>query len=88
MALAQTVHAAGESAQMMEVPPNTHAVVLSVPDEQALLAIEAKLMDNGIAISSIREPDAPWDMALMAIGIQPQPRAKLKKLLGNLPLYK
>lgn len=87
-ALAQTVHAAGESAQNTVVPPNTHAVVLAVPDEKALLDVEAKLLQHGIEIKSIREPDMPWCGQLMTIGIKPQPREKIRKLLSNLPLYK
>ena len=85
---AQLVHAAGESAQNMEVPEGTHAVVLAVPDEQSLLSVEAKLAQHGLDFKSVREPDAPWNGQLMAIGIRPQPRKKLKKLLANLPLYK
>lgn len=88
VALAQTVHAAGESAQNTVVPPDTHAVVLAVPDECALLAVEAKLLRNGLELSAIREPDEPWSGQLMAIGIKPQPREKIKKLLSNLPLYR
>jgi peptidyl-tRNA hydrolase len=86
--LAQLVHAAGESAQNISVPPNTHAIVLSVPDEKTLLSVEDKLLRAGIEISSIREPDEPYCGALMAIGIKPQPREKIRKLLSNLPLYK
>ncbi len=88
VALAQTVHASGESAQNTKVPPNTHAVVLAVPDEASLLAVEKKLLEAGIEISAIREPDAPWNGQLMTIGIKPQPREKIRKLLSNLPLYR
>ena len=88
MALAQVVHAAGESAQNTSVPPTTHAVVLAVPDEKTLLEVEQKLLQAGIEISAIREPDAPWNGALMCIGIKPQTREKIRKLLSNLPLYK
>lgn len=81
------MHAAGESAQSTTVPPNTHAVVLACPDEAAILAAEEKLLQNGIEITSIREPDAPYFGQLMAIGIKPQPRKKLRKLLAYLQLY-
>jgi peptidyl-tRNA hydrolase len=82
------VHAAGESAQNVTVPANTHAVVLAVPDEDSLLLIEAKLSKAGIEFASIREPDAPYFGQITAIGIKPQPREKIRKLLSNLPLYK
>lgn len=88
VALAQVVHAAGESAQNTEVPPNTHAVVLAVPDEQALLAVEERFVHAGIEITAIREPDAPYFNQITAIGIKPQPREKIRKLLSNLPLYR
>ena len=88
VALAQCVHAAGESAQNTEVPPNTHAVVLAVPDEKTLLDVEIKLIAADVEISAIREPDAPWNGQLMTIGIKPQPREKIRKLLSNLPLYR
>ncbi len=88
VALAQTVHAAGESAQNTEVPPHTHAVVLAVPDEASLLVVETNLKLAGVDIAAIREPDPPWNGQLMAIGIKPQPREKIRKLLSNLPLYR
>lgn len=81
------MHAAGESAQNTTVPPNTHAVVLACADEAAILAAEHKLLEHGIEIASIREPDAPYLGQLMAIGIKPQSRKKLRKLLAYLPLY-
>lgn len=88
VALAQVVHAAGESAQKIEVPPQTHAVVLAIPDEVSLLEVEKKLLEAGIEISAIREPDAPYFGQLMTIGIKPQTREKIRKLLSNLPLYR
>jgi len=88
VALAQVVHAAGESVQNVEVPPQTHAVVLAVPDEISLLSVEKKLLEAGIEISAIREPDEPYSGALMTVGIKPQTREKIRKLLSNLPLYR
>jgi hypothetical protein len=61
---------------------------LQVPDEPALLALEAELIAAGIAHHAIREPDAPHNGALMAIGILPQARANLRPLLGKLALMK
>jgi len=88
VALAQTVHASGESAQNTKVPPHTHAVVLAVPDEASLRAVEKKLFEARVEMAAICEPDAPWNGQLMAIGIKPQPREKIRKLLSNLPLYR
>lgn len=67
--VAMCIHAAGESGG--GVPPGTHAVALSAPDEHALAQVEDRLVSNGIPHHAVREPDAPWDGALMAIGIEP-----------------
>jgi len=90
MMVAQTVHAAGESARLApELPDNTHAVVLSVPDEVSLLEIEAELLQAGIPHKTIREPDSPYGGAATCLGIMPMSRSKpLRKLLGGLPLLK
>jgi peptidyl-tRNA hydrolase len=70
------------------VPEGTHAVVLAAESEEALLRVEEKLRAANIEFAAIREPDAPWNGALMAIGVKPQPREHLKRLLSNLPLYR
>ncbi len=85
--MAQTIHAAGESSPG-NLPPDTRAVALSVPDELSLLAVENALIAAGIEHSAIREPDAPYLGALMAIGVRPQPREPLRKVLGHLALLK
>lgn len=82
---AQIVHAAGESA-MFQIPHNTNAVVLSVPDEMALSAIERQLSDDGIEHVAVREPDSPWNGALTAIGMLVDDRKKIKQHVGRLPL--
>lgn len=80
------VHAAGESSPG-EIPEGTNAVVLSVPDEPSLLAIESKLRRAAVGHITIREPDAPWDGAATAIGLVPvADRSRVKRVLGGLPL--
>lgn len=87
--IAQTIHAAGESSPGGQfLPSDTRAVALSVPDEAALLRLEDELRTAGINFRAIREPDAPYHGALMAIGIQPQPRANLRPLLQHLELIR
>lgn len=87
--IAQTIHAAGESANNKVLPKNTHAIALSCQNENELLRLEFRLNQNNIEYVLIREPDAPYNGEAMAIGICPQPRTKLlKKLLSNLPLIK
>lgn len=89
VALAQCTHASGESARLAaDLPPDTHAVVLRAEDEQALLRLETELQGRGIVHVSIRELDAPWEGALMAIGVKPMLRDKaLKRIMRDFALY-
>lgn len=84
------VHAAGESSaiRLAHLPEDTHAIVLSVPDEPALAALAERLAKHGVAHMTIREPDAPWNGALMSIGLVPARREDLKRHLSSLPLLK
>lgn len=85
---AQVVHAAGESSPG-NLPPDTTAVVLAVDDEAGLELLQASLGDAGIAHRAIREPDAPWDGALMAIGLLPlSDRGRVRPYLRRLPLLR
>jgi hypothetical protein len=80
---AQVVHAAGASARLApRLPPDTHAVVLGAGGER-LRALERELCAAGVPHAAVREPDPPYCGALLAIGIQPAPRASLKRLLGK-----
>jgi len=81
------VHAAGESSPG-NLPSDTYAVVLAVPDEAALAALKERLERAKIAHVAIREPDAPWNDALMALGLVPGRKEVLKKHLSMLPLLK
>ena len=84
---AQITHAAGESARLApELPADTHAVVLGVPDETALLEVAARLSVAGIRYVLVREPDMGG--AATAIGCCPGDRKPLRKPLSNLPLVK
>lgn len=92
MQAAQLIHAAGESSPG-NLPPETRAVALTCADEPALRALSARLTAQGIKHYDIVEGDCgceatPYDGQLMAIGIPPQLRAPLKKLLSALPLLK
>jgi len=84
--LAQLIHAAGESSPG-NLPPETHAIALEAADEAALLKLESRLQQAGIPHTSIRELDAPYLGALMAIGLPPQPRSRLiRKYLSQYKL--
>lgn len=80
---ANLIHAAGESSHGA-LPPNTRAVALWT-DDPTLAQLERKLLDAQIPHTAIREPEAPWNGALMAIGIAPCERETLKPLRDVLP---
>lgn len=84
---AQLVHAAGESAKG-PVPPGTYAVVLAVATERLLVQAADTLRRKGIDFVTIFEPDAPYDGAMMAIGIAPARKEALRRHLSAFPLLK
>lgn len=86
-AAAQLIHAAGESSPG-HLPPGTYAIALACPNERALVLLADQLRLAGVSFRCIFETDAPWNGQLMAIGIEPGPRSKLRKLLSSLPLYR
>lgn len=62
-------------------------MVLAVPSEEALLAVEQKLRAANIPHVAIHEPDKPWNGALTAIGLVPtRERLAVRRVLSTLPL--
>lgn len=82
---AQIGHAYAHSNHLgLALPADTHNVVLRSCKKSAckcngqhLLEFEQYLIVNSVQHISIREPDAPWDGALMAIGIYPAPKSQI-----------
>lgn len=66
---AMIVHAAGITGGPHAAP--AHAVVLSVPNADALLAVASQLEASAVPHHLVNEPDPPWSGAPMAIGIDP-----------------
>lgn len=83
---AQTVHAAGESANDT-VKPGTYAVVLGATANQ-LAELERQLEVVGVRFSAIRESDPPYEGELLAIGIEPQLKSQVRRYVSSLPLLK
>lgn len=82
MALAQTVHAAGETGP---ATPGTYAVVLAVPDEGQLLRTAVELLRADVPFHLVRESDGQ----AMAIGIAPcHPGRGMRRVLSSLPLWR
>lgn len=65
-------------------------MVLAARDESHIRDLEIKAQALGFADSFVgfREPDAPWNGALMAMGFKPAPKGTYKKLLSSLPLIR
>ena len=82
---AQVVHAAGESGP---ASPGTYAIVLAVPDEEQLQQWGTALANNGPPFITISENGGPYKGQLMAIGVRPDRRSKLKRYFSSLPLLK
>jgi hypothetical protein len=82
------VHAAGQSAQLPDAgsasSPTTAVALAATLDE--LVALQRVLADRAVPHVFVREPDAPWRDAPMAIGIAPMPRARVRRLVAHLPL--
>ena len=84
---AQLIHAAGESSPG-NLAPHTYAIALTTKDEAELQALSERLFLAGIKHKRIIESDAPFTGQLMAIGIPPAERSKLKKYLSMYPLLR
>jgi hypothetical protein len=88
--LAQTVHAAGWSAQLpaarATAPPTIAIALAASPAELAALA--ASLAGACVPHVLVHEPDEPWRGALMAIGVVPTSRALVRRYLAHLPLVR
>jgi len=83
---AQVTHAAGESSPG-HLSPGTYAVVLQAGSE-ALSELEERLVDAGVPHRAIRESDPPYEGDLLAIGLAPAPRDKVRKYVSSLPLLR
>lgn len=88
--LAQAIHAAGSSAQQAgacSASPPTIAIALAAsPTELAALA--QRLAGACVPHVLVHEPDPPWRGALMAIGVVPSPRARVRRLVAHLSLVR
>jgi hypothetical protein len=88
--LAQTIHAAGWSAQLPhagDASPPTVAIALAASPVE-LTDLARVLADAGVRHVLVHEPDAPWHGALMAIGMVPSPRVLVRRYVAHLPLVR
>jgi peptidyl-tRNA hydrolase len=83
---AHVAHAAGESGP---APPGSIAVVLGVPDETELLAIDARLTALNVPHVLIREDVGPFGGQATSIGINPtHDRKRVGKAVSSLRLVR
>jgi hypothetical protein len=86
--VAQTAHAAGESAGG-PLPDGTIVVALAVPCEQTLRAIADALSKHNLTYKLIVENEGPWANLAMAIGVTPtHDRAAVRRATSALPLVR
>lgn len=86
--MAQTIHAAGESA-MRPIPEGTHAYALEVDDEEQLLKRAERLREAGCPHVLVIEPDAPYHGQAMAIGCAPtDDRDRIRRVTSDLRLVR
>lgn len=78
------VHASDESPPPGP-SPEMHAVTLTASDEVALVRVARLLRQANIEFAAIREPDAPYNGALMALGLFPRRKEELRRHLSSLP---
>jgi len=84
--VANTVHAAGESAG---IPPGTFAVALATADQAELEQVRDRLTELGVPFSAIVETQGEHAGELMAIGVEPlTDRSEIRKAVSSLPLVK
>ena len=88
VALAQTIHAAGESC-VGPLPPGTFAYALSVRDEDELYEYAERLWEAEIPHRVIIETDGEYAGQAMTLGLFPTPdKESVRRILGGLPLAK
>ena len=91
--LAQLAHAAADSimhSRYLALTPGTTVVVLGVRNEITLKKWARKLSwrKHGVPHTLVREPDAPWNGQLMAIGVWPGERSKLEPIFKTLQTFR
>lgn len=67
-------------------PSRTVVVILGARNEAKLRRLERQLVLAGIMHVAVREPDKPWDGALMAIGLMPGLKADLSACVNEFQL--
>lgn len=86
MIAAQVAHAAGAGSERH--PDGVHVVVLSIPSEDALLAVSARLVEAEIAQTLVIETDSPYESQAMSIGLELlRDRSGVTRILSSLPLF-
>lgn len=82
------MHCAGESSPG-NLPPKTHAVVLSADNEDDVLKAHKRLSMRAIPHVVIYEPDAPFNGEAAGIGVYPvKNRKPVQKALRGFHLLK
>lgn len=86
-AVVQVAHAASEAIRAAPIDRRTTLRIKFVKDEAELLEYAVKLVETGVHIALIREPDAPYNGEATALATEPGTFRlnKLSKVLFLLP---
>jgi hypothetical protein len=63
-------------------------VALRAPDGEALEQLSKKLAEAAVDHVRVVESDAPYEGALMALGVKPARKEALRRFFSSLPLFK
>lgn len=85
----QAAHAAGESLRGGPAPGNTHVVALEAHTSADLEALAGHLHAAGIHYVLIREPEAPYYGAAVAVGVEPLvDRELVRPLMASFKVFR
>lgn len=90
VAASQSAHAARESIREVNLPhdPNTHVAVLMAESSADIEALSHELKIAGLHHVLIREPDAPYNGAAVALGCEPVERDTIRHLFARFKSFR
>lgn len=81
-------HAAAESIRGLPVPPDTIVCVLVAETSADLEELAGRLNNSGIRNIVIYEPDAPYNGAATAVGIEPTDRERVRSHVAAFKVFR
>lgn len=88
VAAAQAAHAAAESIRRLPVSDQTHVCVLVADTSDMIESLATRLAADGVHHVVIREPDAPYNGAAVALGMEPQDRERIGPYVEQFKVFR